>query len=108
MEVTKVTTVGAGFHSANSMQEMERALNHLAITVGADRDIVTNLVKEVEQPTKNNVPLMTQLSDVININLEMAKKINLKATQEQNPKFNILAEKVKIKASFERNLDPEG
>ena len=42
------------------------------------------------------------------INLDMDKKLNIKATQVQDPKGKILEYKAKIKAAFERNLDPTG
>ena len=43
---------------------------------------------------------MTQLSDAMNLNLEMYKKLNLKATQVKYPKVNKLAYKTKIKSAF--------
>ena len=39
------------------------------------------------------------------INLDMAKKLNLKATQGQESENKILVEKSIKKAAFERNLD---
>ena len=42
------------------------------------------------------------------INIEMSKKLNIKATQGQDPEVKILAEKAKRKSTFEMNLDPDG
>ena len=42
------------------------------------------------------------------LNLDMAKKLNLKATQGQYLEVKILAEKSKRKSSFESNMDPYG
>ena len=42
------------------------------------------------------------------IKLEMAKKLNIKATKGQDPKGKILADKENIKSSFESNLYPTG
>ena len=39
------------------------------------------------------------------INLEMSKKLNLKATQGQDPEVKLLEYKAKRKAAFERYLD---
>ena len=51
---------------------------------------------------------MTQLSNTIKLNLEMSKKLNLKATQGQDSEVKIMAEKAKRKVVFEKNLDPYG
>ena len=51
------------------------------LAAGAERDIVTKLKDAVEKLTKSNASLTTQLSDAMKLNLEMDKKLNLKATQ---------------------------
>ena len=65
-----------------------------------DKDIVAKLREAVEQLTKNTVALTAQPSDSMKINLEMAKKLNLKSTQAQAPEDKRLAEKVREKADF--------
>ena len=82
MEDTKVTTRHSSFHSANKMQEVGGALEHLAMAEGANRDIVPNLKEAVEQ--LKNASLTTQISDATKLNLEMDKKLNLNATQGQD------------------------
>ena len=42
------------------------------------------------------------------LNLEMYKKINIKATQAQEPDNKILKDIESKKSAFERNLDPDG
>ena len=42
------------------------------------------------------------------LNIEIAKRINLKYTQGQYLEVKILVEKEKIKAAFIRKLDPDG
>ena len=76
--------------------------------VGADKEIVTKLTESEEKLTKNNASLMAQLIDSTKINLEMSKKLNIKAAQGQDPKVKILADKANRKADFERNLYPTG
>ena len=56
--------------------------------------------------TKNNAALTRQLSDDMHLNLEMAKKVNVKTTQDSKDKK--LKKKAKREMAFERNLDPEG
>ena len=73
-----------------------------------DKDIVAKLREAVEQLTKNTVALTAQPSDSMKINLEMAKKLNLKAAQGQEPEGKIMTYKAKRKDEFERNLDPTG
>ena len=108
MEETKVTKGDAGFNSANEIQEIRGALEHLAMEAGGDKDIVAKLTEAVEQLTKNNAALMAQLSDSMKIKLEMAKKINIKAAKGQDPKGKILTDKETIKSAFERNLYTPG
>ena len=80
VEKTKVTSKDAGFHSTNKMQDIGDALGHLAMSAMADKIIVTNTTKAVEAITRNNASLTMQLSNVMKINLDMAKKLNLKDT----------------------------
>ena len=47
---------------------------------------------------------MTQISDAMKLNLDMANKRNIKATQVQDPDDKILAEKVNRESTFESNL----
>ena len=70
---TKVTSGDAWYHSANVMQEIGEALEHLAFSATADKHIVTRLTKVVENLTKNNVALTSQISDAVHIYLEMSK-----------------------------------
>ena len=49
---------------------------------------------------RKNAPLTAQLSNAMRMNLEMAKKLNIKPTQE--PENNRLSEKVKRKAAFDK------
>ena len=51
---------------------------------GANKDIVTKLKEAAETIKINNESLTTKLSDAMKINLEMSKKLNLKATQAQD------------------------
>ena len=69
VEETKVNSRVAGFHYANAMQEIGGALEHISMAAGSDRGIVTNLTEVVEQLTKNNAPLMKQLSNNMKLNL---------------------------------------
>ena len=78
------------------------------MAAGADKDLFAKLTEAVEQLKKNNASLMAQLSESTKINLEMAKRLNIKAAQGQDPKGKILVDKENIKASFERNLDLTG
>ena len=48
MEDTKVTHRDSGFHSANAMQEIGGALEHLSMVVGTNKEIVTKLTEAVE------------------------------------------------------------
>ena len=63
-------------------------------------------MEAVEAFTRENVSLMTKLRDAININAEMANKINIKPTQD--PEEKKLADKAKRKVAFEKNLDLDG
>ena len=69
MEDTKVTTGDAGFHLDNAMKEIVGALEHIAMAARSDKETFTKLTEAVEQLTKNNVSLTTQLSDSMNIKL---------------------------------------
>ena len=51
----------------------------------------------------NNMSLTTQLSDGMNININMAKKLYLKTTY--NPEDKRLSDKANRKAVIEKNLD---
>ena len=42
----------------------------------------------------------------MNLNLDMSKKLNFNPAQE--PEEKIPAEKLMIKAAFEKNIDPDG
>ena len=55
------------------------------MAAGANKDIATKLAEEVETPTIKNAPFTTKLSDAMKINIEMAKKLNIKVTQEHDP-----------------------
>ena len=66
---------------ANKIQEIGGALYYLAMSAVADKDIVTELTKMVELLTQKNSSLTVQLSNTIKLNLNMAKKLNLKPTQ---------------------------
>ena len=109
MEETKVTTGDAGFRSANAVQEIRGGvLKHIATAAGADRYILNKVTEVVEKLTKNNASLTTQLSNAMKLNIEIAKRINIKYTQGQYLEVKILVEKEKIKAAFIRKLDPDG
>ena len=95
-------------YAENGMQEIGGALKHLTMAAGAKRDIYTKLTEAVEQLTKNNASLTTQLSNAMKLNLDMANKLNLKATQGQDPEVKIMVEKERRKAIFERKLEPDG
>ena len=75
------------------MQYIGEAINHIAMTAVADKDIVTKLTEAVEVLTRNNASLTTQLSNAMTINLDMAKKLNLEATQAQKPEDKRLVDK---------------
>ena len=68
------------------MQDIGGALDNLALEVDFNKDVVTKLTEAVEALTRNNSSHTTQLSDAMKINLEMAKKLNLKATQNSEDK----------------------
>ena len=85
------------------MQEIGRVLKRLTLAAETDKDIVAKLTEAVEAMTCNNVSLTTQLRNAMKINLEMAKKLNLKAIQ--TPEDKQMVDKAKRKAAFERNLD---
>ena len=70
------------------------------MAAGAKRDIYTKLTEAVEQLTKNNAALTTQLSNAMKLNLEMGKKLNPKATQGQYPEVKMMADKSKRKSAF--------
>ena len=108
MEDNKFTNRDAGFHSSNAIQEIRGALKHLVMAAGTNRYIVTKLTEAVYQLTKSNTSLMTKLRDDMRLNLDMDKKLDIKATQVQDPEVKILSDKAKRKAAFERNLDPDG
>ena len=72
------------------------------------RYIFTNLIEAVETLSRNNASLTMQLKNTTKINLEMAKKLNFKATQAQEPEDKRLKEISSKKSNFERNLDPDG
>ena len=56
--------------------------------------------------TRSNASLTTKLSYAMRINLEMDKKLNIKAMH--NPKDKKLLDKAKRKDVFEKNLDING
>ena len=62
------------------MQYIRGELENLAMVAVADKGIFTKLTEAIEELTRNNASLTTQLSDAMKINLEMAEKLNLKAT----------------------------
>ena len=62
----------------------------------------------MEQLTKNNASLTAQISELMKINLDMAKNLDIKAAQVKDPEGKILVDKANRNAAFERNLDPEG
>ena len=70
-------------------------LKHLAMESGDYKDIITNLTEGVEQLPINYASLTTKLRDAMKLNLEMAKKLNLKATQAQDHEEKIFVEKVR-------------
>ena len=88
------------------MQDIGGALDHLDMAEVADREIITKLTEAVKSFTQNHVPLTAQLKNAINLNLEMAKELDIKPKQE--PEEKIIIEKSKRKAEFEKNTDPEG
>ena len=108
MEETKVTNMDDGFHSANAMQEIGGALEHLAMEAVAEKDIVTKLTEAVKTLTRNNASLTTQLRDAMKTNLDMAKTVNFKAAQAQEPEDKRLTEKARRHSVFERNLVRDG
>ena len=55
---------------------------------------------------RNNAPLVNQLRETMETNLEMAKNLNPKATQ--NPEYKKLVDKAKKNYAFEKNLDRYG
>ena len=95
LEETKVTNGGAGFHSANSMQEIGGELEHLAMAANSYKDVFTKLAEAVETIKINKLSLTTQLRNAMKIKLEMANNLNLKSTQTQYPEYNILSEKAR-------------
>ena len=97
-EEKNVTSWDARCHLANEMQEIIRALEHLAMLAVADKNTVTRLIDAVESLMWNNVSLTAQLSDAMNLNLEMYKKININPSEE--PEDKITAENAKIKGVF--------
>ena len=50
------------------MQDIGGVLEHLSMTAGSDKDIVTKLTETMEQLTKNNASLTMQISDATNLN----------------------------------------
>ena len=61
------------------------------MAAGDEKDIVTKLTEAVEQLTKNNLEITSQLSDSMRIKLEVDKKLNIKAAKGQHPEGKILA-----------------
>ena len=88
------------------MQEIGGALEHLVLAAEDNKDVVTKLTEAHEALTRKNASLKMQLSDAMKINLEMAKKLNFKVTQ--NPEDKKLVDKAKNKASFESSLHSKG
>ena len=78
------------------------------MAAGNDKCIVAKLTEAVEQLTKKNAALTAELSDSMKINIDIAKKLNLKDAQRQDPEGKILEDKGNIKDDFERNLEPTG
>ena len=85
------------------MQEIGGALEHLDLAAEAEKDIITQITEAVETLTRNSMSLTTKLSDALNINLEMAKKLNLKAIH--TPEDTQMVDTSNRKTAFERNLD---
>ena len=108
VDETKVTNGNAGFHSANMMQDIGGALEHLYMAAVADKEIFTKLTEAVDTLTRKKSPFTTQLRNAMNINLEKAKKLILKATQAQKSEDKRLKEISIKKAAFESNLEPDG
>ena len=108
VEETKVTRGDAGFQSTDAMQEIGGALEHLAMEAVAEKDIVTKLTEAVKTLTRNNASLTTQLRDAMKTNLDMAKTVNFKAAQAQEPEDKRLTEKARRHSVFERNLVRDG
>ena len=88
------------------MQEIGRVLKRLTLAAETDKDIVAKLTEAVEAMTCNNVSLTTQLRNAMKINLEMAKKLNLKATK--NPEYKKMADKANRNDDSYKNLDSGG
>ena len=105
VEETKVTIRNSGFHSENVVQEIGGTLEHLILEAEVNKDIFMKLTDVFKALRRNNASLTTQLSDVMKIILEMAKKMNLKATH--NPEDKKLVDKSNRKAAFEKNLDSD-
>ena len=83
VEETKVTSGDAVLKSANAIQEIGGAIKHLSMAAVDDKEIFTKLTEAVKELTRKNLYLTTQLRYTMKINLEIAKNINLKATQSQ-------------------------
>ena len=86
------------------MQEIGGALENLTLAAVTDKYVVTRLTEVVRLLTRNNTPLTAQLSNAINMNLDMAKNPNLNPPQE--PEDKIITEKSKRNAAFDKNIDP--
>ena len=77
------------------------------MAAGPENDILTKPTEALEQLTINNAFLTTKLSNTTKLNLEMAKTLNLKATQVQYPEDKRLKEIARKNVAFERNLYPD-
>ena len=88
------------------MQEIGGAIENLTLAAVTDKYVVTRLTEAVRLLTRNNTSLTAQLSNAMNMNLDMAKNPNLKPPQE--PEDKIITEKSKRNAAFDKNIDPEG
>ena len=108
VEETKVSNGDYSLHSANEMQDTGGALEHLSMAARAGKEIITNLTEVVETLPIKNASLTTQLSNTMIINLDMAKKLKIKATQAQDPEDKRMAEKSRKKSNFESKLDLDG
>ena len=64
------------------MKELDGAIEHFDLEMAADKYIVTMLTKAMKPSTKNNAALTSQLNDALHLNIDMAKKINVKTMQD--------------------------
>ena len=72
----------------------------------ADKDILKRITEAVKAVTWKNASLMMKLSHSMNLNIEMAKKLKIKPTQD--PEERKLSDRVKRKAASEKKLYPVG